>query len=207
MAPKIVDKETRKLQLASCALDVFARVGFDKASISLIASECGVGKGTVYEYFDSKEDLFLEAVMVWLAGVESDTRQQLEGRLDPQAPPLSQLKSYLSATAESFLKNPYYKRMSLIMTNLMISHTQWLMQSDMLKHSTESFRGVIRDLIQSAVESGELPETAIKHSELHAKNLIAGLDGIELHASITEDYIDPKEQYDLYIETYLRGIG
>ena len=206
MAPKIVNKEERKFQLATCALDVFAREGFEKASVALIASECGVGKGTVYEYFESKEAMFLEAVMVWMRQVETDTLTQLEKQLDPHASPLTQLKQYLLSTAESFLLNPYYKRMSVIMTHLMISHTRWLVQSEMLVKSTSSFRAMIQEKIHEAIDCGELASNVRENCEFHAINLIAGLDGIELHASISENYLVPLEQCRLYIETYLKGL-
>ncbi len=45
--------------ILDAALGVFAKRGFAAARISDIAAEAGVGKGTVYLYFDSKEDLLL----------------------------------------------------------------------------------------------------------------------------------------------------
>ncbi|MCT4619960.1 MAG: TetR/AcrR family transcriptional regulator [Marinisporobacter sp.] len=42
------------------AMKIFCRDGFHKAKVSEIAAEAGVGKGTIYEYFDSKKQLFIE---------------------------------------------------------------------------------------------------------------------------------------------------
>lgn len=46
--------------IINAASDVFGEVGFAKARIEDIAKRASVGKGTVYEYFSSKEQLLLE---------------------------------------------------------------------------------------------------------------------------------------------------
>lgn len=55
----VVDK--RKEILAS-AIDVFARKGYSKANIKEIADKAGVATGTVYLYFQNKDDLLLQSM-------------------------------------------------------------------------------------------------------------------------------------------------
>ena len=50
--------------IIEAAARLFARRGYAGANISQIAAEAGIGKGTIYEYFASKEDLFF-AVFEW----------------------------------------------------------------------------------------------------------------------------------------------
>jgi len=206
MAPKIVDKLERKNAIADGALDVFARLGFEKASISLIANECGVGKGTVYEYFESKEELFIGAVMQWLSQIEAETLQRIKALPAPPSSPLHQLREYLLACVQAFTGNPYFKRMSVVMTHLMISHETWLVESNFMAKSTQMFRQMIVELIQAAVTTNELPVSALEMASYHAVNLIAGMDGIEMHAAISEGYVKGMHQYEIYIDTYLNGI-
>jgi len=54
-------KGKRENILAS-ATDVFSNKGFHMTNIMDIANHAGIGKGTVYEYFDSKSDLFVEVL-------------------------------------------------------------------------------------------------------------------------------------------------
>ncbi len=49
----------RSAQILDAALKVFAKKGFRGATIREIASEAGVAEGTIYNYFQSKEDLLL----------------------------------------------------------------------------------------------------------------------------------------------------
>jgi AcrR family transcriptional regulator len=48
----------KRRQILDGARRVFLAHGFDAASMSDIADDAGVSKGTLYVYFDSKEDLF-----------------------------------------------------------------------------------------------------------------------------------------------------
>lgn len=51
-------KEARPAELLDAALDVFFEKGFAAARLEDIAARAGVSKGTVYLYFDSKDDVF-----------------------------------------------------------------------------------------------------------------------------------------------------
>ena len=60
--PKIVDEQTREAtrqRIMSEAASEFARLGFDQANINTIAEQAGIGKGTIYLYFENKRELFL----------------------------------------------------------------------------------------------------------------------------------------------------
>ena len=61
--PKIVDEQMREAtrrRIMRVAASEFARLGFDQANINVIAEQAGIGKGTIYLYFENKRDLFLE---------------------------------------------------------------------------------------------------------------------------------------------------
>lgn len=47
-----------RVTLLSAATETFARFGYKKTSIDDIARRAGIGKGTVYLHFESKEELF-----------------------------------------------------------------------------------------------------------------------------------------------------
>ncbi len=61
--PKIVDEQMREAtrhRIMRVAASEFARLGFDQANINVIAEQAGIGKGTIYLYFENKRELFLE---------------------------------------------------------------------------------------------------------------------------------------------------
>src|SRR4249920_3188746 len=66
--PKIIEprwerrKDARPGELASAALELFVERGFAATRLDDVAKRAGVSKGTLYLYFDSKDDLFKAVV-------------------------------------------------------------------------------------------------------------------------------------------------
>ncbi|MBN7772005.1 TetR/AcrR family transcriptional regulator [Clostridium aminobutyricum] len=60
-------KEIKKNKILDTALDLFIQKGYVNTKIIDIAEGAGIGKGTVYEYFSSKEDLLLN---IMLGGID-----------------------------------------------------------------------------------------------------------------------------------------
>ncbi len=58
-----VKTEDRRQAILRAALGVFREVGYERASMSEIASRLGGSKATLYGYFPSKEDLFATAML------------------------------------------------------------------------------------------------------------------------------------------------
>lgn len=55
-------KETHRTRLLEAAATAFARAGIDAANVNQISLDAGLAKGTVYNYFASKEALFLSVI-------------------------------------------------------------------------------------------------------------------------------------------------
>ncbi len=51
--------EDKRALICNVAFDEFAEYPFDQASINRIVSNSGIAKGSFYQYFDDKKDLFL----------------------------------------------------------------------------------------------------------------------------------------------------
>lgn len=59
-----VKTEERREAILEKALEVFREVGFDRASMSEISKRIGGSKATLYSYFESKEELFTQAMSI-----------------------------------------------------------------------------------------------------------------------------------------------
>jgi len=76
---------------AACA--EFARNGFERANVNSIAERVGVGKGTLYNYASSKEDLFLQTVE-YAAG---QVIAHIKVHVSPKAPAEERMRQLLLA--------------------------------------------------------------------------------------------------------------
>lgn len=74
--------EKRQL-IFDAAREMITDRGFDRTTMDDIAARAGVGKGTLYNFFESKEDLFLSLV---LDGFER-TRDLIDAEVEPVADP------------------------------------------------------------------------------------------------------------------------
>ncbi|AQS04150.1 TetR/AcrR family transcriptional regulator [Clostridium beijerinckii] len=52
----------KEIDILTAAIEVFLGSGFSKTNMKDIADKAQIGKGTIYEYFKNKEDLFLKAL-------------------------------------------------------------------------------------------------------------------------------------------------
>jgi AcrR family transcriptional regulator len=55
-------KEARRVAIIDAALEEFTAQGYTATKLDDVAVRAGIGKGTIYLYFDSKESLFEEVV-------------------------------------------------------------------------------------------------------------------------------------------------
>jgi AcrR family transcriptional regulator len=60
-------KEATRARLLVAAAQEFARAGFERANVDAISLAAGYSKGTIYNYFPSKDELFLAVVQEALA--------------------------------------------------------------------------------------------------------------------------------------------
>lgn len=72
------ERETRKNLILDAALNVFEKKTFYKTSMSDIAKELGVSTATLYSYFPSQEELFLEAFIRDLSYIDQILKESFD---------------------------------------------------------------------------------------------------------------------------------
>jgi AcrR family transcriptional regulator len=90
--PRYLDPDVRRRQLVNAAAVVFAARGFPATRISDIAAEAGVAQGTVYRFFESKEEI---ASAIFEFG-QAECRVELERLIAEPVPPLTVVHSYIA---------------------------------------------------------------------------------------------------------------
>ncbi|MGR4866045.1 TetR/AcrR family transcriptional regulator [Caulobacter sp. LARHSG274] len=97
-----LDRDARREAILDVARDVFLEEGYANASMSTIAARVGGSKGTLYNYFKSKEDLFAGYVVRHCAW-QRDAMFGLQGEIDDIRDALVQVgRTYLSIVLSDF---------------------------------------------------------------------------------------------------------
>ncbi len=106
MSPKIIDKREKQLNVIQYAIPIFAKKGFHETKMSDIAIDADIGKGSLYEYFDSKEDLFYQAFELWSDLFYEQIEDVKKTQLEPHEKVVKVFSMYFD-NAEQF-QNSYY---------------------------------------------------------------------------------------------------
>ena len=62
----MVEKANKRELILAAAREIFGEKGYHSTTSEEIAKKAGVGKGTIYQYFESKQDIFLQMHMQYL---------------------------------------------------------------------------------------------------------------------------------------------
>jgi AcrR family transcriptional regulator len=104
-------EETRK-RLLGTAIRLMTEQGFDDLTVEAIAVAADVGKGTIYNYFRTKEDI----VVAFFVDLERGVQSKL-ARWAPDEPSLAEiLTSFL--VFQFRLKRPHYKFVRIFFTQM-----------------------------------------------------------------------------------------
>lgn len=204
MSPKLINKEERKQEIALVALELFAKKGFETTSISSVAKAAGIGKGTVYEYFVSKEELIVSAFMAWL---ENMMGQELEELLLTIAEPEKRLRKCVQTMMEQFISDEQTVKIMISMFQMMLKDDKLFPQNEEFRKMFQMVRKVFVDILLDGVSQGVFRPEIAKDAEKIAINLFAYLDGIAFHYFLNKNDIDLMQQVDFYLDHQIESLS
>jgi len=204
MSPKIVDKKQKSKKIAQAALRLFSLKGYSATSVGQIATAASIGKGTVYEYFQAKEDIFIAAIMEWMSLFEVQLSERIKGIKDPAA--------RLHAVAETNMEmvdsaDPTDLRLSLeFLQHSMLEDGVLYKHRYLVKDMHAGIRKIVVDTLLDGIAKGVFRPEIASDAEKIAINLLAYIDGICLHSILSKNYFDLKEQINFYMQNLIREI-
>lgn len=192
MSPKFVDKEQRAKEITLAALHVFSQKGYSAASVDQIAVTAGIGKGTVYEYFPSKDKLYIASVMAFVEEFET----AMAARLAPVDDPLIRLVSYIGFSVQycSRENSASVRTLFEILQQSMLEGGVFFNRKYLVREMMMGSRRMVTDILLEGVSKGVFQAHIARDAEKLATNILAFLDGASLHNLITENYFNMPEQ-------------
>jgi len=195
------DKKTiRAKEIAQAALAVFSTNGYTLASIEQIAQEAGIGKSTVYEYYKTKEDLFLAAIMEgaeeWIADLKAIGKETSD--------PIKRLALIAELYLESCQEDQKGTRMFLeVIAQTCLQGGIFFDRPHLIRELHQRIVRVMVDYLLDGVSWGQLKPDIARNAEKICINLMAFLDGILMHGLIEVGYINVREQIALFLENMI----
>lgn len=90
----------RRQQIMNTALELFASEGYNKCSISQLASHAGISKGLLYNYFKSKEALLIAIIDEGIGEIMNMIDPNRDGVLEP-----AEVEGFIRKTFRSIREN------------------------------------------------------------------------------------------------------
>ena len=176
-------KEEKRALIIEAAAKVFARRGFASTLMAEIAIEAGIGKGTLYEYFDSKEDLFFAVFEWFVKATEAEAKVSISALGGSASERLGALSdSLMSSWAQ--MEDMY----SLVMEFWSASASSQMRErfKQAFKNGYSDFRQIVSTLIREGIERGEFQPHA--DIESVAAALVGTWDALLLQAWFDDDF-------------------
>jgi TetR/AcrR family fatty acid metabolism transcriptional regulator len=132
---------TKREQILAAAAGIFGETGYHGAKVEDIAVRAGIGKGTIYEYFSSKKELFEETIFHTLEGSFIQATDCVNKKRDP----IEKLKVLIDLQVSLLEKDG--STATLFMKN------SGDIQTEMLERLIE-YREKVLDFISGIIEEG-----------------------------------------------------
>lgn len=194
--------EARKQAILDTASQVFQEVGFERASMSLICQRLGYSKATLYNYFPSKEVLFLEVVSLATEAEFQATHAALDVAVEDLGEALRQF-------GERLLQLIYSPRVQAML---------WLIHSEAGREGLgrKSYEmGPLRSqqelaaYLQQAMDLGKLAQADARIAALHLGGLLQA-EWSEPFTFRVKDHLSIEERQATVgraVDTFLRAYG
>ena len=185
MSPRPDVSEERKNQILDAAMETFSEVGFHKARMSDIAESSGLSKGSLYWYFESKNDLINNL----LARVFEPEIKDLRTLLTDPRPVAERLMVYAERGAEDMVK--MLKWTPLVYDFIALAFRQEFIKNSIRKYYQQNM-DILEQLIQQGLDSGELKAQSARKAAVTIGSMLEGTvvlwiyepDGIDIMKSI-----------------------
>ena len=195
--PKIIDKKKIKKKIIHSALDVFSNKGYHEAKVSEIAKKVGMGKGTLYEYFKSKGEIFSACIDL----IFSDVDKMVMENINKNDSPSIKLKKVLEGYKKVFFSYPrHYFNVIIEFWNEGIREKNFIN----LKNIYREFSDKIKEIVLEGIIRGEFNKDI--NPKTVASTVLAFMDGIMLQWIIESESINLSMRIDGFFDALLRGI-
>jgi AcrR family transcriptional regulator len=167
MSPRADVSEERKNQILDAAMDTFSKVGFYKARMSDIAESSGLSKGSLYWYFDSKNDLINKL----LARVFEHEIKDLRKLINDPRPVTKRLMAYAERAGDDMVK--MLKWTPLIYDFIALAFRQETIKRSIRKYYQQNME-ILEILIQQGLDTGELHANNARDAAIAIGSILEG---------------------------------
>jgi len=197
-------EQDKRGRILAAAQEVFSEQGFDAARMEEVARRARVGKGTLYNYYESKEDLLVNAV---IASME-EVRERIATAVDPsQEEPIRSVEDVLRMLIVDALPGITRRFHSLYNQAWGVIARDPEARRRLFEASRAFYRERERDF-EGLIEAGALAgqfRSDVDPAEMSLL-LLALFDGLVRRATFDEPRVDPSRAFAALLQLLCGGL-
>ena len=201
MAPKKVNKEEKKRQIMMAAIKVFAEKGLKSSKIADIAAEAGIGKGTFYEYFTGRDEVFFDACNLMIVDIMRTFREIDKSQLSP-IEKIHKLTQMCFEATELFTPEMSAFMMDFWAEGMRNDHKSEGGLID-IKPVYEEMRQIYQNAIQDGIDCGVFRPV---DTLMFASVIIGIIDGLQIQWMLDPQIFKLNQMSKTIIDLFLYGI-
>jgi len=175
MCARVVDKPQKRLEILRAAMQVFAEQGVSKVKMSDIACRAGIGKGTLYEYFSSKEELTAGVFALFM----QDYEDFVGHRLEHLGTASEQIKAFIRLSFEFVAEKEDVLSLILDLWATSVPRSGLDLIDSEISREYRAFIDYIQAILERGIEQGDF---RAHRTDLTASMILALLDGLMFQA-------------------------
>jgi AcrR family transcriptional regulator len=188
------DKIRNKEAIMDAAVHLFARNGFNETKLEEVATLAEFGKGTIYNYFENKNDLLLSTFNYALTKVSNYLEEQLSNVEDP----LERLRLIVNSQFEYYRSNEDFLRVVVANQQLIGEAIHGGSGKDLHQRFMYLKKLMVKE-IQAAIDSGQLKSGNATRYASYISGMIHGQVRSLNHREIIIDDVDSNEIVDIFL--------
>ena len=178
-------------RILRAAETIFARHDYHEVQMDDVVAACGVGKGTVYRYFPSKQELYLAVIF---DGIER-LRAELEAAVRTEEAPASKIRHIVHRTLAYFWDRQFF--FALIHRS---EHKPDGEAREWFRHR-EALAAVVQETVAAAMAAGHARRL---DPRIAAEMLLGMMRGVNRYRT-TDDQLD--DLVDAVVDVFMCGVG
>merc|ERR1711916_353067 len=184
-------------EIAFSCKELFIEKGIHALTVAEAAKAAKIGKGTIYEYFENKDDIVFEIVDVLIENNNREKQQAIDS--------VDTTKEKLKIFFDFFYNESKEKTELRTLYKEFLSISLMTPNSAMIRHHdkcTLTYFTWFEDILKKGIEKGEIHPNSIKL----AKGLFVLGDGIFVSNAKSSLALDIKEEINNYIDALFEFI-
>lgn len=196
MSPKKVNKENKRREVALSCSDMIYEIGMKNLTVAQVAKTAGIGKGTIYEYFENKEDIIFEIMNIHIEQYHKEFVNSVK-ELETGREKIELFFDFVLNDSEENMK--HFNGYKEFLSTVLAEDNPIMKQFNCDKN--EFFKGELIKIFEDGITKGELREDSIDLAD----GILTYQKGLALRR-MSQANFNPREDFEKFINVIFKLI-